>query len=528
MVYKRRSNYISPAATAVMILAALSSQPAKAGNTTCVSNQLSWYSDVVGESPCMTYQRLRQICNNDYQVPSFSSTVPGDRCDDQVSECCCNMVAFQLSMLCMVCQQDKQDSGGIGIDAPTKGTYTVYRGSCGAGVNHTLPSDLQSGICNENIRIDNFLYDSWDDGTCVWTKENVEKLHAANNNNTFTHCPDQISPSPTPTTTSTSSTAQQTTQAVPTSDVSSIGTPVTSVATTSTPMSSRGSASISPSPFILKTSGIDATIPPTGVSTQISSANSTTSSESSSSAQPTDADFGAGGQSKSKSHTSIIGGVVGGVVGLLLIALAGIVWRRRKTIRERNSHFEPKSTPTAPRFAAPAGSLAPNRLVDIDGRPTSRIADDDDPFNASETSPRSLAGTPSNPFDPTPTATQPLAGSTPLTEMSLRHHDGGPLLGGLTRSNSGRLPPAYEDSWDSHRSRRTHPSASLSAGPQSDFPGSSEFSASETQTTDVVPPSAAYGSTTRDDPSSIGPRTLPTPGLSAVGDSDSKDSSVFN
>lgn len=52
MVYRRRSNYISLAATSVVTLAALSSQPAKAGNTTCVSNQLSWYSDVVGESPC--------------------------------------------------------------------------------------------------------------------------------------------------------------------------------------------------------------------------------------------------------------------------------------------------------------------------------------------------------------------------------------------------------------------------------------------------------------------------------------------
>ena len=158
--------------------------------------------------------------------------------------------------------------------------------------------------------------------------------------------------------------------------------------------------------------------------------------------------------------------------------------------------------------------------------PIPRSTNDGDPFSP-EPSPRLLARTSSNPFDPAPTP-QALAGSTPHTETSLRHHDGGPLLGGLTRSNSGRLPPAYEDSWDSDRSRRTHPSASasLSAGPQSDFSGSGF---SEGQTMGVGSPSTAYGSTTgtRDDPSSIRPRTLPTPGLSVASGSDLKDPSRF-
>ncbi|KAI1783624.1 hypothetical protein LXA43DRAFT_855247, partial [Ganoderma leucocontextum] len=188
--------------------------------TTCVSKQLDWYSSVVGESPCMTYQRLRQICNNDYQVPSFKSTVPGDQCDDQVSACCCNMIAFQLSMLCMVCQQDTQDTGGIGIDArkhchavsnclkphgvcsAKPGMFDVYGDSCHPVANHRLPSDIQSAVCNENIRIDNFLYGGWDDGTCVYTEETAERNHAANNNNTFTHCPNQISMSSSPASTS--------------------------------------------------------------------------------------------------------------------------------------------------------------------------------------------------------------------------------------------------------------------------------------------------------------------------------------
>lgn len=89
----------------------------------------------------VTYQNLRQICNPDCeaafpsyahvvislfrlhpsrvdQVPSFKPTAPGDQCDDPMSAyispspvpawlsrtaapCCCNTVAFALSMLCM-------------------------------------------------------------------------------------------------------------------------------------------------------------------------------------------------------------------------------------------------------------------------------------------------------------------------------------------------------------------------------------------------------------------------------------------
>jgi hypothetical protein len=29
----------------------------------CATNQLDWYTSVVGESPCRTYERLRQICD---------------------------------------------------------------------------------------------------------------------------------------------------------------------------------------------------------------------------------------------------------------------------------------------------------------------------------------------------------------------------------------------------------------------------------------------------------------------------------
>ncbi|KAI0823189.1 hypothetical protein BC628DRAFT_592410 [Trametes gibbosa] len=122
--------------------------------------QLDWYTSVVGESPCVTYQRLRQICNGDYEVPNFRPNTPGDNCDDQVSTCCCNTVAFQSHS----CQQDHLAGNQIGIDAGV-GAYTLYRGGCGAGTNNSLPTDIQSAVCNRNIRLDNFVYGGWADGS---------------------------------------------------------------------------------------------------------------------------------------------------------------------------------------------------------------------------------------------------------------------------------------------------------------------------------------------------------------------------
>ncbi|EIW59543.1 uncharacterized protein TRAVEDRAFT_121939 [Trametes versicolor FP-101664 SS1] len=183
--------------------------------TTCASSRLDWYTSVVGETPCTTYQKLRRICNNDYNVPALKTKTPGDMCDDQVSACCCNMIAFQLSMLCLNCQQDVLT--GSGYDARTfilsfasnipltisiaPGTYTTYLGTF---AEQSLPSDIQSSVCNEGIRLDDFLYGGWADGSCVWMSENAERTHAANNNQTFTHCAEPKSPTSTSIRTSTS------------------------------------------------------------------------------------------------------------------------------------------------------------------------------------------------------------------------------------------------------------------------------------------------------------------------------------
>ncbi|KAI0754647.1 hypothetical protein C8Q80DRAFT_1297970 [Daedaleopsis nitida] len=192
---------------------------AHAGNTTCASQQMDWYTSVVGESPCATYERLRQICNPDYQVPDFLPMTPGDRCNDQVSSCCCNSVAFQLSMLCKNCQYVKVDGSTAGYDAGEFRPSVLPRSRCphtiaiykhpdrtqqSSTISATrLPGDVQQAVCNKDIRLDNYLYGGWEDGACVWTKENAVKEHAANSDNTFTHCANQISPSVTPTPTTT-------------------------------------------------------------------------------------------------------------------------------------------------------------------------------------------------------------------------------------------------------------------------------------------------------------------------------------
>ncbi|KAI0744047.1 hypothetical protein C8Q80DRAFT_1326431 [Daedaleopsis nitida] len=178
-----------------------------AGQTACASNQMEWYTSVVGETPCGTYEKLRKICNPDYQVQTFrdpnnaTTGLPGDFCDDEIYDCCCNTVAFQLSMLCTNCQYDTDNGSIVGFDAPP-GTYNKYRHGCvETASNHTLPPSVQDAVCNLGIRLDDLLYSpAWSDGSCAWTKDHSSLQHVAKNNNTFMHCPgpDQSGNSPTP------------------------------------------------------------------------------------------------------------------------------------------------------------------------------------------------------------------------------------------------------------------------------------------------------------------------------------------
>ncbi|KZT70953.1 hypothetical protein DAEQUDRAFT_153699 [Daedalea quercina L-15889] len=140
----------------------------------CYSSTLEWYIDAIGETPCMTYQRLRQICNSTYTTPSWVINGPADTCDDQQSECCCNSIAWSLRMLCINCEWDWYGTPDPGHSADPYGYYD-WRWSggaqnngtyCGDGYNQTLPVDVQQIACDKGVRLDQFLYSIfWPDGS---------------------------------------------------------------------------------------------------------------------------------------------------------------------------------------------------------------------------------------------------------------------------------------------------------------------------------------------------------------------------
>lgn len=137
----------------------------------------------------------------------------------------------------MNCQEDADPGDVAGIDA-APGTYTTYLASCGASTNQSLPAGIQQAVCNENIKIDNFLYNRsyWSDGSWYyrWTADYAVEQQAINNNNTFTVCPNQVSPSaslPTSTTVPTAATSPTLTSIVSAS--SSPGNTISSTSSTS-------------------------------------------------------------------------------------------------------------------------------------------------------------------------------------------------------------------------------------------------------------------------------------------------------
>ncbi|KZP30186.1 hypothetical protein FIBSPDRAFT_146198 [Athelia psychrophila] len=155
---------------AITFICALSWSPRAVmgqGDTACKTTSLDWYTSVVGETPCQTYQSLRQICNAEYTVGALSTATPPDSCNDQVAACCCNSISFALSMLCLNCQQGVGSgvAGDSGYDAGV-GAYQDYLGTCAPNVNQSLPTNIQAAVCNEKIKIDDNLYTLfWGDGS---------------------------------------------------------------------------------------------------------------------------------------------------------------------------------------------------------------------------------------------------------------------------------------------------------------------------------------------------------------------------
>ncbi|KAI0643022.1 hypothetical protein C8Q79DRAFT_202122 [Trametes meyenii] len=453
-----------------------------AGNTTCASGQLDWYTSVVGETPCDTYQRLRQICNNDYQVPSFRPNTPGDNCDDQVSECCCNTVAFQLSMLCMNCQQDRVAGDQIGIDAGV-GAYTLYRGKCGAGTNRSLPRDIQTAVCNKGIKLDNYLYGGWDDGSWfyVWSKENAERDHAVNNDNTFTHCPDQISPSPTPTpaTTNAPPSMTSTTPPVNTTPASPSSSPDQSP--TPSPQTSSQAASPSPSPAGSQSSSSQSSASNTtpgisaspnaqaGSHTPLSSDPSTSNTALAASSPgntETGANLDTNATSKSTSHTgAIVGGVVGGIV--VALAIAALLLFRRYRARTSSDVTRGTQEPHHNYDTFQDYPFHPN-MASSNTNTVSGAGAAQRNFLASHSSPQDVPQSGWSEYSSV------VPQSTFTSEEQLRHTDAGVVIP-LARSGSGRLPPAYR-SWedDSNVGSDSQPDGSQVGGGMSSSSGASD------------------------------------------------------
>ncbi|KAK7024783.1 hypothetical protein R3P38DRAFT_2951182 [Favolaschia claudopus] len=167
--------------------------------TECSGVQLDWYTKVVGETPCRTYERLRQTCNPIYQVGKMNSSMPPDLCHDgQGTDCCCNSIAFTLSMLCLNCQQPI--GTGTGYDAPPKTMQRFWnasydgtrKSSCSKPIRGDLPQNIQKAVCNQNIPILDGLYSkNWPDGSWyyVYTRNHVHENNLGNDNNSLTHCP---------------------------------------------------------------------------------------------------------------------------------------------------------------------------------------------------------------------------------------------------------------------------------------------------------------------------------------------------
>ncbi|KAF9067648.1 hypothetical protein BDP27DRAFT_1422661 [Rhodocollybia butyracea] len=165
------------------------------GNVTCSGTGMDWYTNFVGESPCKTYERLRQICNPAFEVGVMRTSTPPDVCDEQLADCCCNSIAFALSMLCLNCQQNI--GTGTGYDAGD-GAYELYlqgdrvTGFCAPVNNQTLSPSVHSAVCNEEIKIFDTLFTLfWGPGAWFYeyTKQATSEYIASTNNNTFTGCP---------------------------------------------------------------------------------------------------------------------------------------------------------------------------------------------------------------------------------------------------------------------------------------------------------------------------------------------------
>ncbi|KAJ8090793.1 hypothetical protein PM082_024974 [Marasmius tenuissimus] len=164
------------------------------GVTRCEDMVLDWYQKAVGETPCKTYERVRQLCNPDFRVPNITYNPDDDGCDDQVGDCCCNNIAFSLRMLCFTCQQG-EGTHGYGVDAD-KGTYQRYLSpngkECQPRTTKFLLPKVQTGVCNAGIRLFDGLYEKtyWEEGSWfyIWSRNALTNAYNKRGDAAFRQC----------------------------------------------------------------------------------------------------------------------------------------------------------------------------------------------------------------------------------------------------------------------------------------------------------------------------------------------------
>ncbi|KAJ3811993.1 hypothetical protein F5876DRAFT_75291 [Lentinula aff. lateritia] len=432
------------------------------GDVACTGTGLNWYINMVGESPCTTYERLRQICNPSYQVGTMNVNTPPDACDEQVADCCCNSVAFTLSMLCLNCQQG---GSGNGIDAG-KGAYQLYlQGSrspgqwCSPVTNTSLPDNIDTAVCDRNIKIIDDIRTGlfWSDGSWfyMWSYEAISKDVGANNNNAFTHCTSTTSTSTTSTSTSSSATSTSVSGSTATAAVQAVDT-------TEIPLSPN-SASSSTTPASVTSSAGSASIPASGstiilektFSVIYSSSNSYFGSPPLSTSISGDANGTTPGGTNGSNQTfsapsyhmgkGLIGVIVGAAIGIVCALLA--LWffcrslRKRKgasrTITPTPANVEPfvDREPSWYTAGSNSGNFTPRpRKLELENRSDSRIQPQLTSvyYNDLETDDQrdSSYGLYSD----------AIASDTLLP---VRHVDAGPARVVVERRMSGSLPPAY-------------------------------------------------------------------------------------
>ncbi|KAI0716641.1 hypothetical protein C8Q76DRAFT_725071 [Earliella scabrosa] len=165
----------------------------------CNSPDFGWYTDIVGETPCDTYSKLRQICAPGVKVTtSHDLSKVGRRCLDTNTECCCNSISWQLSNLCENCV-----SFPLGELVLPEDFTDFYPAGCKPLLNNMLPPKVQDEVCSSGVKIDDFFFqetpNDWTDARGFWNTavvaQRMTAYHIAHGNNTLTRCEAGVVPS---------------------------------------------------------------------------------------------------------------------------------------------------------------------------------------------------------------------------------------------------------------------------------------------------------------------------------------------